>query len=137
MSGLPGQEERLTPIATPSISPTQVAYMLVANNDTAEVHLDEAFARLAGLPGAVVPGSFVLGYMGQLLTRRFGFAAIRSLDVRFVSAVFLREPLSVAGAVRSSPEGEDTVVDLEVSSGARVVATGVAKIARQSADASR
>lgn len=89
----------------PPLRRIQMAYMLVANNDPAEIHVDEPFAREAGFPGPVAQGSFVLGYLGKLVSEWAGFDAVRSLDVQFRSAVFAGDALEVGGTVTSVSDG--------------------------------
>jgi acyl dehydratase len=123
----------LPTLAVPSITAVQVAFMIVANNDTADIHVDEAAARRAGLPRTVVPGSFVLGHIGRLLEQLCRLTAIRTLDVRFRAAVFTGDALNVGGCVDSVNEEQGVVVAsfnlwVRNAEGA-TVATGTARVA--------
>jgi acyl dehydratase len=131
--------DTLGPVNLPAISPVQVAFMVVANNDTAAIHVDEAAARKAGLPATVAPGSFVLGHAGRLLETWAGFAAIRSLDMRFRLPVFTGDALMVGATIRSIDRSSSpalAVVDLWVrNANADTVATGDAQVAMQQENA--
>lgn len=102
----------LPPLASPPIGPVDVAYMIVANNDTAAVHLDADFAAASGLPAPVAPGSFVLGRLGQALEARYGFRAIRSLQVRFKTPVYLGDAITVGGREAGLDEAGLTRLEL-------------------------
>lgn len=113
------------------ITPVQVAFMVVANNDTAAIHVDERAAHAAGLPGVVLPGSFVLGHIGRMLEQLVGFAGIRALDIQFRAPVFLGDGLSVGGTVLSASPGALYSLELWVRNTAgKTVATGTAQVQR-------
>ena len=102
----PVEGDTLPTLDVPPLRRIQMAYMLVANNDPAEVHVDEPFARAAGFPGPVAQGSFVLGYLGKLVSDWAGFPAVRSLNVQFRGAVFAGDALQVGGQVGAVVGGE-------------------------------
>jgi len=96
----------LPTLEVPPLRRIQIAYMLVANNDPAEIHVDEPYARAAGFPAPVAQGSFVLGYLGKVLSEWAGLDSVRSLDVEFRGAVFAGDALVVGGEV-AAVDAED------------------------------
>jgi acyl dehydratase len=110
------------------IRPIDIAYMVVANNDRADIHVDPAAAAAAGLPGCVAPGSFVLGHIGVLLERFAGPGRVRQLQVRFRAAVYAGDTLTAGGAI-TKQSGEQTMLDVWVKRADKtLVATGEAVV---------
>lgn len=106
------------------ISPIDISYMVVANNDRADIHVDPGAAAAAGLPGCVAPGSFVLGHIGVLLERLAGPASVRRLDVRFRAAVYAGDTLSTGGSIIGQ-NLEETMVNVWVRrADGTLIATG-------------
>lgn len=127
--------DTLPVIETAPLRRIQMAYMSVANNDPAEIHVDELFARKAGFPTVVAQGSFVLGHLGRVVSEWAGLRSVRSLHVQFRGAVFADDVLVVSGTVRGvTGDGDDRSVtlDLEVTKGdGSLVAKATATIGRK------
>ncbi len=105
----------LPPLETAPIGRLNVAYMAVALRDPNPIHLDDSFAREAGLPGAIAHGTFTIGYMAAAVSRLAGIDAVRQLKVQLVAPVLIGDRLRVEGtvlAVESGPEGRQVRVGL-------------------------
>jgi len=55
------------------------------------IHTDDEFARSKGLPGAVVQGGQIVGYINEMLVRAFGQGYIEGGEI---SVVFIKSALS-------------------------------------------
>ena len=82
-----------------------IAWICVATDDPSPLHLDEPFAISLGHPSVVVPGTMVVGWLGQYLENWAGGQdKLRDWRVRFVSPVWPDEQLSFAGNVTSQEQ---------------------------------
>jgi len=115
---LPGFTARLT-------RADLVAYA-TASGDHNPIHLDEAAARAAGLPGVVAHGMATLALAGRLLTAWAGSElVVTSLRTRFVRPVVVPAAgavtVDVAGRVAAIAADGTVTVELAVSSGGQQV----------------
>lgn len=83
----------------PMIDRMRIAYMVVAMRDPNPVHVEEAAAAEAGLPGTIAHGTFVLSYLGAAVSRLVGVDALHSLDVKLTAPVFVGEQLRISATV--------------------------------------
>ncbi len=105
----------LPPLETPPVGRLNVAYMAAALRDPNPIHLDDGFAREAGLPGAIAHGTFTIGYMAAAVSRVAGIEAVRRLKVQLVAPVLVGDRLRVEGtvlAVAAVPGGREVRVGL-------------------------
>jgi acyl dehydratase len=84
----PTAGDRLPPLELEPLNRLQIAYMTVAMRDPNPVHVDDAFAREAGLPGAIAHGTFAVSYLGVAVSRHVGIDALRRLRVDLTGPVF-------------------------------------------------
>ena len=90
-----------------------------AGGDLNPLHLDDAAARAAGLPGIIAHGMFTMGHMAAcVVTWCGGPEAITRLVAQFRSPVFLGETIVAGGRVasldpRSRTVGLDTWVTVQ------------------------
>lgn len=103
----PTAGDRLHALEIGPLSRLQVAYMTVAMRDPNPVHVDDDFAREAGLPGAIAHGTFAVSYLGAAVSRHVGVDALRRLRVDLTGPVFPGDRLTT----------EVTVDDVEDTEG--------------------
>jgi acyl dehydratase len=103
----PAPGDRLPDLEIGPISRIQVAYMTVAMRDPNPVHVDDDFARQAGLPGAIAHGTFAVSALGTAVSRHVGVDALRRLKVELTAPVFPGDRLTTEVTV-------DDVEDAEV-----------------------
>ena len=70
-----------------------------AGGDFNPVHVDEEFARAAGMPSVFAHGLLSAGLLGQYLARWVGLANVREFGVRFTGQVWPDDTLTLAGRV--------------------------------------
>jgi acyl dehydratase len=72
-----------------------------ASHDFNPVHLDEEFARKAGLGGTVAHGMLILSYVSEMMTTAFGksWLAGGRLDVRFREPARPDNTIAVGGKI--------------------------------------
>ena len=84
--------------ACPRISRDNIAGVCAATNDLSPLHLDDAFARAAGYPSVVAPGTLLLGWIGNYLADWAGDARnVERWDIRFMSALWLDDQVTLKG----------------------------------------
>ncbi len=72
-----------------------------ASRDFNPVHLNEEFARKAGLDGTIAHGMLILAYVSEMMTTAFGLMWITGgkLDVRFKAPARPGETITVSGKI--------------------------------------
>jgi acyl dehydratase len=75
--------DELPPLAMPPISRLTLALYCGASGDHNPLHVDQDFARAAGLGDVVAHGMLVMAYMGRTLTNWVPQDAIRDFGTRF------------------------------------------------------
>lgn len=99
----------------PPIDRVQLARYAAASGDFNRIHIDEPFAREAGFPGVIAHGMLSMGFVGELLTRWAGPAAIVRLSVRFKAVTFPGDVITCRGEITGKRvEGGRRLVDLRV-----------------------
>lgn len=88
MTTRPSAGDRLPDLEIGPVSRIQIAYMTVAMRDPNPVHVDDTFAREAGLPGAIAHGTFAVSYLGAAVSRHVGVDGLRRLRVDLTGPVF-------------------------------------------------
>lgn len=112
----------------PIIDAMRVAYMTVAMRDPNPVHVDTAAAAEAGFPGTIAHGTFVLSFLGSALTRHYGTAALRTLDVKLTAPVFVGEQLVISATIVGDDGSMRNVRLTAINPDGRVVAKGRAQV---------
>jgi len=108
--------------------------ILFADEGDRNIHTDDDVAQAAGLPGAVVAGVQMMGYIFEMLHQEYGFDSVSGtvLDVRFRALVLAEDTVTARGRVTGSEaEGDGRLLHLEVrcenQRGDQVV-TGIAQV---------
>lgn len=113
------------------VSLEQIQRYAEASGDHNPIHLDETFARAAGLPGVIGHGMLTMAFANQLVTDWLGDrSALKRLQGRFAGVVLPGDELTASGSVVSKDEAtRRVVINLTVSNqrGERVFTKGVAE----------
>ncbi|MGK2956215.1 MAG: MaoC family dehydratase [Solirubrobacterales bacterium] len=99
----------IEPIQTPEVTRMRLAYMAVAMRDPNPVHVDDAFAAQTGLPSVIAHGTFAVSYLGAVVSRHVGVAALRRLRVELTAPVFPGDSLLAAVEVNEETVDKDGV----------------------------
>ena len=101
------------------IGRVDIAWICVATDDPSPLHLDEPFAVGLGHRSVVVPGTMLVGWVGQYFEEWAGGQdKLRQWRVRFVAPVWPGDQLTFAGQVTG-----DECVDGERRCNGEVIAT--------------
>ncbi len=100
-----------------------------ASGDFNPIHIDEAFAKQAGLPGRILHGLWTMAQVARAHTEAAGGPdKLKSLSVQFRGMGQLGEEIVVRGTVREINDGV-AIVDSEAEqAGARIIRNGVAEL---------
>jgi acyl dehydratase len=107
--------DALPPLAVAPVTRLQLALFASAAADPNPIHVDDAAAQAAGLPGAIVHGMLTMAFLGRLLTGAVPLRALRALDGRFVAMAFPGDTITCTGTIagKSIEQGERRVaIDL-------------------------
>jgi acyl dehydratase len=92
------------------VSRVQIARYAGAVQDFNPVHVDETFAKEAGLPSVIAHGPLTLSLVVDALVRQHGVHALRDFDARLRMPVFPGDVLTVApseeGVVVTNARGD-------------------------------
>jgi acyl dehydratase len=113
VEGASGPESAVGPITR-----VDIARYAGAGGDFNPIHVDEEFARGAGMPSVFSHGLLSAGLLGQYLAHWVGSANVRSFGVRFTGQVWPGDTLTLAGrvaAVEDAPDGDGRVAKLELT----------------------
>ena len=88
------------------ITRTAIARYAGAGGDFNPVHVDEEFARAAGMPSVFSHGLLSAGLLGQYLARWVGQANVRRFGVRFTGQVWPGDVLTLSGTVERVEESD-------------------------------
>ena len=98
------------------ISRSAISRYAGAGGDFNPVHVDEEFARGAGMPSVFAHGLLSAGLVGQYLARWVGLANVREFGVRFTGQVWPGDTLTLAGRVdRIEETGTERVAHIELT----------------------
>jgi acyl dehydratase len=92
--GATGPEASVGPITR-----IEIARYAGAGGDFNPIHLDEEFAKAAGMPSVFSHGLLSAGLLGQYLAQWVGLANVRRFGVRFTGQVWPGDTLTLAGRV--------------------------------------
>jgi acyl dehydratase len=128
--------ERITPgQALPAlikhVTVEQIRQYAEASGDRNPIHLDETFARSAGLPGVIAHGMLTMAFANQMVTDWLGDRSLLTrLQGRFAGMVLPGDDVTCSGTVASKDsETRRITINLVVTNqrGERVFNKGVAQ----------
>ena len=124
----PGQA---LPSLSKQVTVEQIRQYAEASGDRNPIHLDEAFARSAGLPGVIAHGMLTMAFANQLVTDWLGDRSwLKRLQGRFAGMVLPGDELTCSGSVASKQDdSRRVVINLVVTNqrGEKVLNKGVAE----------
>lgn len=91
--------EELPALAKTPIDRVQLSRYAGASGDYNPVHVDEVYARSAGMPSVYAPGMLVMGFLGQLVTDWARGGQLRRYQVRFIKIVWPGDTVVCKGRV--------------------------------------
>ena len=104
----PGQA---LPPLTKHVTVEQIRQYAEASGDRNPIHLDESFARSAGLPGVIAHGMLTMAFANQMVTDWLGDRSLlKSLHGRFAGMVVPGDDVTCSGTVASKDDGARRVV---------------------------
>lgn len=119
------------PVLEKNVTVEQIQHYAQASGDRNPIHLDETFARSAGLPGVIAHGMLTMAFANQLVTDWLGDRSLlKLLQGRFAGMVLPGDQLTCSGTVASKDDGRRRVtINLVVTNqrGERVFTKGVAE----------
>ena len=124
----PGQA---LPSLTKHVTVEQIRQYAEASGDRNPIHLDETFARSAGLPGVIAHGMLTMAFANQMLTDWLGDRRLlKRLQGRFAGMVVPGDDVTCSGSVASKEnETRRVTINLVVTNqrGEKVFNKGVAE----------
>ena len=117
----------LKPLTKPAITREQLKLYADASTDHNAIHLDDAVAKKAGLPGVIAHGMLTMAFMGEFLHSiepgSPGRVRIAEMSCRFKAMTFPGDVITVSG----SRNGDAVTMETRNQKG-EVTATGHASI---------
>jgi acyl dehydratase len=89
----------LPPLTKAPITTRQLVQYAGASGDFNPIHYDADFARAGGYPSVIAHGMLSMAFLGQLVSRWAGPAAICRISTRFKAVTFPGDVISVSGQV--------------------------------------
>lgn len=97
-------------LVKPPIDKLQLLKYAAASGDFNLIHTDDETARKAGLPGVIVQGMLIMGFLGELLSEIAGNRAFVSrLQVRFLGTVLPGISVTCRAKVMAKDEEKRTI----------------------------
>jgi acyl dehydratase len=119
------------PSLTKHLTVEQIRQYAEASGDRNPIHLDETFARSAGLPGVIAHGMLTMAFANQMVTDWLGDRSLlKRLQGRFAGMVLPGDDVTCSGSVASKDEAtRHVVINLVVTNqrGEKVLNKGVAE----------
>ncbi len=119
------------PASTKHVTVEQIRQYAAASGDRNPIHLDESFARSAGLPGVIAHGMLTMAFANQMVTDWLGDRSLlKRLQGRFAGMVLPGDDVTCSGTVVSKDDAtRRVVINLVVTNqrGERVLNKGVAE----------
>ena len=119
------------PALTKQVTVEQIRRYAEASGDRNPIHLDETFARSAGLPGVIAHGMLTMAFANQMVTDWLGDRSrLKRLQGRFAGMVVPGDEVTCSGTVAAKhDESRRVVINLVVTNqrGEKVVNKGVAE----------
>lgn len=123
----PGQT---LPPLTKHVTVEQIRQYAEASGDRNPIHLDDTFARSAGLPGVIAHGMLTMAFANQMVTDWLGDRSLlKSLHGRFAGMVLPGDDVTCSASVASKDnDTRRVVINLVVTNqrGEKVFNKGVA-----------
>ncbi len=124
----PGQA---LPSLTKHVTVEQIRQYAEASGDRNPIHLDETFARSAGLPGVIAHGMLTMAFANQMVTDWLGDRSLlKRLQGRFTGMVLPGDDVTCSGSVASTDDATRRIlINLVVTNqrGEKVFNKGVAE----------
>ena len=124
----PGQA---LPSLTKHVTVEQIRQYAEASGDRNPIHLDESFARSAGLPGVIAHGMLTMAFANQMVTDWLGDRSLlQRLQGRFAGMVVPGDDVTCSGTVASKDDATRRIlINLVVTNqrGEKVFNKGVAE----------
>lgn len=102
--------QALNPLVKPAITREQLAAYAEASGDHNPIHLNDDFARMAGLDGVIAHGMLSMGFLGQFVSGWMvaleGQPTLARLKVRFSAMVKPGDVLTCKGAIKHIEQRE-------------------------------
>ena len=115
-----------------TITVEQIRRYADASGDHNPIHVDEAFARAAGLPGVIAHGMLTMAFVNQMVTDwRGDRRRVRSLSGRFAAMVRPGDEIVCSGQVAAKDASGRTVtlqVGAQNQRGEAVLTKGIAQV---------
>ena len=111
----------------PPVDRTRLAQYAQASGDSNPIHLSDAAAEEAGLPGIIAHGMLTVASMGLLFSPYLEHGYVMTFRSRFSGMVFLGDVLRVGGRVRGveeTPEGRLYTFEVDATREEGTVASG-------------
>ncbi len=119
------------PPLTKHVTVEQIRQYAEASGDRNPIHLDDTFARSAGLPGVIAHGMLTMAFANQMVTDWLGDRSLlKSLHGRFAGMVLPGDDVTCSGSVASKDDGtRRVVINLVVTNqrGEKIFNKGVAE----------
>lgn len=119
------------PSLVKQVTVEQIQQYAAASGDRNPIHVDEVFARAAGLPGVIAHGMLTMAFANQLITDWLGDRSmVKRLQGRFAGMVLPGDELSCSATVASKDEAaRRVVINVTVANqrGEKVFTKGVAE----------
>jgi acyl dehydratase len=119
------------PSLTKHVTVEQIRQYAEASGDRNPIHLDDGFARSAGLPGVIAHGMLTMAFANQMVTNWLGDRSrLKRLQGRFAGMVLPGDDVTVSGSVASKDDATRRVlINLVVTNqrGEKVFNKGVAE----------
>lgn len=119
------------PSLVKQVTVEQIQQYAAASGDRNPIHVDEVFARAAGLPGVIAHGMLTMAFANQLITDWLGDRSmVKRLQGRFAGMVLPGDELSCSATVVSKDEAaRRVVINVTVANqrGEKVFTKGVAE----------
>ena len=99
------------PSLTKHVTVEQIRQYAEASGDRNPIHLDDSFARSAGLPGVIAHGMLTMAFANQMVTDWLGDRSLlKRLQGRFAGMVLPGDDVTVSGSVASKDEATRRVL---------------------------
>lgn len=107
--------DELPPLVKPPIERIQLTRYAGASGDFNPIHVDEEFARAAGMGGVFAHGMLSMGFVAQALSDWAGAGTVRKVGVRFAALVRPGDVVTCKGKVlATSSKDDEHLVELDV-----------------------
>ncbi len=87
-----------------AVTRERIARYAEASGDSNPLHLDSAFARVAGFPDVFAQGMLVMGLIAQAVTDAVPPGALRALSTRFIAVTQAGATIACEGTVTEAFE---------------------------------